>query len=254
MYINKDISDESLENSIPVLSVFDIRRDNLIKLAKKQGSIAEINVALGRKRADAYLYAIVAKTRNTRGKIKNLGEQMARQIETALRLPPGYMDQAHQAVQAANPAPIRSNNAPHSAPMSAVIGQTQAAPSSGAAEIMPLNLECTRMILDARLMPPDTPPSALRWIDARVCGLESRGYLLIDIAARDLSRPGDYLLERRGLSYPVYAARRSSLDLSCGARISAIGAAETAPLAALDLTALSVVGRIVCLISAAPLP
>lgn len=244
MYINKDISDESSENSNPFLSVFDIRRDNLVKLAKKQGSIAEINTALGRKRADAYLYAVVAKTRNTRGKIKNLGEQMSRQIESALRLPAGWMDQSHSVE--------RSDNVTRESFPRGAIEQTHSACAS--AEILSLDASNTRLTLDSRLMPPAVPPAALRWIEARACGLERAGYLLIDIAARDLSRPGDYLLARKDLRYPVYAVRRSSLDLSCGARISSIDSTETAPLAALDLSTLSVAGRIVALVSVAPLP
>ena len=245
MYINKDISNESSENSNPFLSVFDIRRDNLVKLAKKQGSIAEINTALGRKRADAYLYAVVAKTRNTRGKIKNLGEQMSRRIENALQLPSGWMDQSHRAVE-------RSDNVPQECCPRGVIGQTHSACAS--AEILSLDASSDRLTLDSRLMPPAVPPAALRWIEARSCGLERTGYLLIDIAARDMSRPGDYLLARKDLSYPVYAVRRSSLDVSCGARISSIDSTETAPLDALDLSTLSVVGRIVALVSVAPLP
>lgn len=254
-----DLLNSSVDESAYVAPIYEIRRQNLVKLAKKQGSIAKINEALGRKRADAYLYAIVARGRKTNGRIKNLGTEIARKIEAAYSLPLGWMDLEHQDQNPPEPAQnaaIISNEQRHSAPMPAAIGahEHQAAYASDAAGISPLSRDCALLILDKRLMPPAVPPGLLRWIEARSCGLDTSGYLLIDIAARDLARPGDYLLERMGLSYPVYAARRSSLDLACGARISAIGGGDSAPLAALDLSGLSVVGRIAALVSSSPLP
>ena len=93
----------------------DIRRDNLKLLARRFGSIAEINVKLGRPRLHQYLYSAAAGTKYKNGSRRSLGPAVCLQLEKALDLPAGWMNEAHAAA-------VTSGPAPSPAPAAAVLG------------------------------------------------------------------------------------------------------------------------------------
>jgi len=73
----------------------EIRRERLEQLIAQHQSIANLNVALGRSRADPKLAQIRnANTRADRGKPYQMGDVMAREIEQTLGLERGWMDNA----------------------------------------------------------------------------------------------------------------------------------------------------------------
>ncbi len=90
----------------------DIRRDNLKLLARRFGSIAELNVKLGRPRLHQYLYSAAAGTKYKNGRRRSLGPAVCLQLEKALDLPAGWMNEIH----AAPPVSAASGPAPSPAP------------------------------------------------------------------------------------------------------------------------------------------
>ncbi len=74
-------------------TVEEIRRDWLLMLIDRHGSIANLNTALGRTRTDSTLAQIknMAKNSNT-GKIRGMGSDLARDIEQKLGLEVGTLD------------------------------------------------------------------------------------------------------------------------------------------------------------------
>lgn len=80
------------------------RLQNLLFLIEQYKTIANLNVALGRKRKDGTLSqiknkAIVPST----GKSRTMGTALARDIEARLRLPSGWMDKFHKEIQPLRP-------------------------------------------------------------------------------------------------------------------------------------------------------
>lgn len=75
-------------------TVYETRRQRLEMLIKKHGAIADLNEALGWSRTDPRISRIRnANVRTDRdGKVFQMGDAMARGIETTLRLEEGWMD------------------------------------------------------------------------------------------------------------------------------------------------------------------
>jgi len=74
-------------------TVEDNRRDWLMQLIEQAGSIAALNVQLGRDRTDATLSQIKNRSTHAKtGKPRSMGPKLAREIEEKLRLPHGSMD------------------------------------------------------------------------------------------------------------------------------------------------------------------
>jgi hypothetical protein len=79
-------------------TIAEIRRENLQALITQHGSVAQLNERLGWVRTDPRLTRIRnAQTRGDRpGKSFAMGDAMAREIEKALSLENGWMDNVHQ--------------------------------------------------------------------------------------------------------------------------------------------------------------
>lgn len=74
-------------------TIEEIRHAWLSKLIEKHGSIAALNEALGRARTDATLTQIRNMAPNTRsGKVRNMGSELAREIEEKLGMERGTLD------------------------------------------------------------------------------------------------------------------------------------------------------------------
>lgn len=74
-------------------TVADNRRDWLQRLIEKHGSIAALNLALGRAKTDATLSQIRNQSpHNTSGKPRTMGDKIAREIEQRLSMVHGIMD------------------------------------------------------------------------------------------------------------------------------------------------------------------
>jgi hypothetical protein len=74
-------------------TVSETRRTRLEMLIKKYGSVAEVNAAMGWARTDPKLTQIRnANARAGRSKPYQMGDAMAREIETTLKLEHGWMD------------------------------------------------------------------------------------------------------------------------------------------------------------------
>jgi hypothetical protein len=80
-------------------TVAEIRRENLQELIDQTGSIAELNERMGWDRTDPRLTRIRnANVRGDRGKPFQMGDAMAREIERAMGLEEGWMDNVHRRV------------------------------------------------------------------------------------------------------------------------------------------------------------
>jgi hypothetical protein len=76
-------------------TVEEIRHERLLSLIASHGSIAKLNVALGRTRTDSTLSQLKNKSADSKtGVPKMLGKAQARRIEATLGLPEGWMDTA----------------------------------------------------------------------------------------------------------------------------------------------------------------
>ena len=74
-------------------TIAEIRRARLEHLIDRFGSIADLNEALGRSRTDSKLSQLRnANIRKDRGKPTQMGDAIAREIETTLKLEEGWMD------------------------------------------------------------------------------------------------------------------------------------------------------------------
>lgn len=83
---------------IPVKTITEIRRDNLLKLIELHagGVVANFNEMVGLDRTDATLTQVKNQNVNSgTGKPRGMGDTLARRIEGALQLPVGYMDNVH---------------------------------------------------------------------------------------------------------------------------------------------------------------
>lgn len=88
-----------------MMTVAEIRRENLDGLIKQHESVANLNDRLGWPRTDPRLSRIRnANMRGDRGKPFQMGDSMAREIEAALGLELGWMDNRHVAVAAGDVA------------------------------------------------------------------------------------------------------------------------------------------------------
>ncbi len=76
-------------------TVGQIRRENLLSLEKKHGSLAELNQLLELPRPDSTLSQIKNQSMSSRGKPRMMGSVLARRIESRLNLPDGWMDNDH---------------------------------------------------------------------------------------------------------------------------------------------------------------
>lgn len=77
------------------MEIHETRRQNLALLAQALGSLAEINVCLGKDRKAPYLYAIISQQKRKDGTFQVAGEKLCRRIEQSLGLPLGWMSQEH---------------------------------------------------------------------------------------------------------------------------------------------------------------
>ena len=77
-------------------TITEIRRENLLLLAEKYGSLAAISEAIGKKRTDPTLRQIKIRAISPKGTARNMGHYLARLIEEKLALPSGWMDQDHR--------------------------------------------------------------------------------------------------------------------------------------------------------------
>lgn len=74
----------------------EVRRKNLILLVELYGSMPKLNLALGRKRNDTALSQIKNEAFNkTKNSPRRMGNAIAREIEDALNLKRGWMDEEH---------------------------------------------------------------------------------------------------------------------------------------------------------------
>lgn len=74
-------------------TVQDTRRTRLGMLKQKHGKWADLNAAIGWEKTNARLSQISSGTiRSDRGTPYTMGDETAREIETALNLPTGWMD------------------------------------------------------------------------------------------------------------------------------------------------------------------
>lgn len=77
-------------------SVNDVRKENLIVLRERFKTLANLNLAIGKKKTDSTLSQIINGAKDTRsGNVKNLGDRLAREMETKLSLGYGWMDADH---------------------------------------------------------------------------------------------------------------------------------------------------------------
>lgn len=113
-------------------TVSETRRNRLEILIKKYGSIAELNTTLGWTRTDPKLALVRnANKRQDRAKPHQMGDAMAREIETTLGLENGWMDTPPTYAE------IHGEDDPR-----------------------------TRMMLLMESLPPDQWPTAVRLVDA----------------------------------------------------------------------------------------
>lgn len=74
-------------------TIGETRRERMEQLIAEHGSIAKLNEALGLPRTDATLSQIRTQAPHSRtGKLRTMGDELARRIETTLSLPIGWMD------------------------------------------------------------------------------------------------------------------------------------------------------------------
>jgi transcriptional regulator with XRE-family HTH domain len=73
-------------------TVADHRHDWLVYLIDKHGSLADLNVLIGRRRRDPTLCAVKKKAPMKSGRSRSMGSNMAREIESHLSLEPGTLD------------------------------------------------------------------------------------------------------------------------------------------------------------------
>lgn len=73
------------------MSIFDIRRRNLRRLIQMNFDDNQSLFARTINRSESYVNRLLAQTDNEHG--KNLGEKLARDIESRLRIDPGWFDQ-----------------------------------------------------------------------------------------------------------------------------------------------------------------
>jgi hypothetical protein len=87
-----------------VKTVEEIRRDRLQQLVEDHGSYAALNEKIGLERRDSTLNQIGKQSQNSKTKTpKTMGSPMARRIEAALKLEPGWMDNEPSAAAIAWP-------------------------------------------------------------------------------------------------------------------------------------------------------
>lgn len=85
-------------------TVEEIRHEWLLELIRRHKTIAALNVALERPRTDGTLSQIKTKQGDSKtGKIRIMGSEMAREIETKLGLEVGTLDHPLLAVAAVTP-------------------------------------------------------------------------------------------------------------------------------------------------------
>jgi hypothetical protein len=88
-------------------TVDQTRRDKLQARIKLHGSIAALNEALELPRTDSTLSQIRTQAKHSRtGRPRSMGDELARRIEEALKLPAGWMDTAGEG-QALDPRVAR---------------------------------------------------------------------------------------------------------------------------------------------------
>lgn len=73
---------------------YEIRRNNLRKLLERFRSVAEFNETMGRSRKNPG-FTMIKNGQLNRGKPREMGDKLAREIELRLNLPAGWMDTPH---------------------------------------------------------------------------------------------------------------------------------------------------------------
>lgn len=82
-------------------TIAEIRRENLQELITEAGSIADLNERMGWDRTDPRFTRIRnANVRKDRGKVFQMGDAMARDLERAMGREEGWMDNVHRRVPA----------------------------------------------------------------------------------------------------------------------------------------------------------
>lgn len=80
-------------------TISDIRRENLLTLLDRFHSIAEFNATMGRDRRSPVFALIKSQKGGANGRPRIMGDKLAREIETRLALPDGWMDESHSEIR-----------------------------------------------------------------------------------------------------------------------------------------------------------
>ena len=83
-------------------TINEIRRTNLINLLEGFRSVAEFNETMGRSRSDP-TFTMIKNQQLNRGKPRELGSKLAREIELRMNLADGWMDTPHTEEESAPP-------------------------------------------------------------------------------------------------------------------------------------------------------
>lgn len=94
-------------------TIDQIRYNNLLQLVNDRGGLegkglrklVEESEKVGERLSEPTLKQILAHTKTAAGTVKNVGDELARKIETHLGLKPGWMDNDHQMAKPENDEP-----------------------------------------------------------------------------------------------------------------------------------------------------
>lgn len=71
-------------NKTPMKTISVIRRENLLKLEEKYGGLGQLNEKIGRDRSDSILRQIRSRVRLKNGYSREMGDAVARELESKL--------------------------------------------------------------------------------------------------------------------------------------------------------------------------
>lgn len=218
--------------------VSDIRRENLNYLIEQYGSIANLNVTLGRKRKDGTLSQIRNSAINSlTQKPRSMGSFLAREIEKKLNLAHGWMDVEHDEAQPFEP--IVTEDAlkaqeTHITPISKDLET----------EYSFKGIQISHYFIEKILGKTNHDDLKIHMVDDNsVASVASFGSLvLIDTSSKTIDRDGVYLLQLNdrpvlrvvGMNFAGGVTIHSDLDMGRSERLNTE-----------DLKALKVIGRAV---------
>lgn len=210
-------------------TIDEIRRENLLALIDRYKSIAEFNVALGRRRNDP-TFALIKNRQLNRGKPRVMGDKIARGIEDRLGLSSGWMDEDH-------------SNVPMKADYIDDVGlfRVKTIPLSGGPEVPdPINLD--RSIFDKFFpgAPIDGFAAAAAQDDAMAPAINQGDRVLIDTRAKFYTKDGCYCIRASGR----YLLRRLTIRLDGALIVSADGRPEEAASPIDAYPGLEIIGRV----------